>query len=430
MNKKLVRLAALGMTGLMSLSSVLGVAAAGTGYSTTIGGEKTTTMDKYLVMEAGAEVPNVDFSFTIGPGQALPATDSTVAILQGIGNPTIKWTDTDDVTVDDPTASFKLGDTVYTSLQTGDYVKGDLTGKQYAKAVGTIDFTGVQFTEPGIYRYVITETASANLPGITDDAASTRVLDVYVEDDTQSDGTKQLKIAGYVLHATASTIDAGANKGSDGNPSSSATDNTKGQASSDYKSQGYTNEYTTYDLEFSKTVTGNQASRDKYFKFTLKISDAGALNEYAVSLDNADASPQANAATKYDSMSNPATITTLANGSAEATFYLQHGQKIVVKNLPAGAKYELVEDPEDYKGTADISGADADAAKDGENALLVKDSITGLEADAVIAYTNERTGTVPTGVMLAVAPFAGLVAAGAVGMFAIGKKKKKEDDAE
>ena len=40
------------------------------------------------------------------------------------------------------------------------------------------------------------------------------------------------------------------------------------------KDKGFTNEYATQDLTFSKTVTGNQGSREKYSQFTVKISNA------------------------------------------------------------------------------------------------------------------------------------------------------------
>lgn len=96
---------------------------------------------------------------------------------------------------------------------------------------------------------------------MTNDEDATRVVDVYVNDASDADG-KKLTIAGYVLHSSESDITAGDSfLGSDG------TD-------PDGKSQGFTNEYDTSDLTFKKEVSGNQASHDKYFEFTVTITNA------------------------------------------------------------------------------------------------------------------------------------------------------------
>ena len=49
----------------------------------------STTFDKYLVMDADANVPNATFAFTVAPGTAIAATENRVAVLAGIGTPTI-----------------------------------------------------------------------------------------------------------------------------------------------------------------------------------------------------------------------------------------------------------------------------------------------------------------------------------------------------
>ena len=49
----------------MMCFSGIPVFAAGTGYSTVIGGTKTTSFDKYLVMDQQAQVPNASFTFSI-----------------------------------------------------------------------------------------------------------------------------------------------------------------------------------------------------------------------------------------------------------------------------------------------------------------------------------------------------------------------------
>ena len=69
------------------------VSAAGSRYSSAIGGNKTTTFDKYLVMREGTEVPNASFQFTIAPGtaQSYDLASGKLEVLSGIGTPTITW---------------------------------------------------------------------------------------------------------------------------------------------------------------------------------------------------------------------------------------------------------------------------------------------------------------------------------------------------
>lgn len=45
---------------------------------------------------------------------------------------------------------------------------------------------------------------------------------------------------------------------------------TDGQSASADKSSGFTNRYETNNLGFSKSVTGNQSSVNKYFRFTVE----------------------------------------------------------------------------------------------------------------------------------------------------------------
>lgn len=65
----------MGMTALMAATAFAGVgtpvlAAAGTNYGTTIEGTKTTTFDKFLVMDKQANVPNATFTYAVTAGNA------------------------------------------------------------------------------------------------------------------------------------------------------------------------------------------------------------------------------------------------------------------------------------------------------------------------------------------------------------------------
>lgn len=374
------------------------VFAAGTSYQVVKGG--STKFDKYLVMDQEANVPNASFTYTIAPGtkRIYSVDDKKVEVLAGVGTPTM--TD-EDKTTDGFQLVFKPTDTLNKTLQTGDNVKDfDPTKQGYAKKTSTVDFSGVTFTEPGIYRYVITETGKNQ--AVTNDTNDKRYLDVYVIDNKGD-----LEVSGYILHTTDSDVGMGESQGSDG------TD-------PEGKSQGFTNTYDTSNLTFKKEVSGNQASRDKYFEFTVEIKDAVPGTVYKVDITGATETSGSNAAT-IEANANKANLKELkveANGKVTQKFYLQHDQYITIQGIANGSTYTVTENEEDYKSKA--------AAVEG-----YKDPTTGkvASADLNTSYLNTREGAIPTGVIMTVAPFAAVTLLGAAGMVTI-KMRKKEDDAE
>ena len=378
------------------------VFAAETGYTGVAG--TTTSFDKYLVMDKQANVPNATFTYAVKAGtakaydvdgkkfQVLAGVDADKITMDGVGTTTkntIAYASTDS-TLNDENTMVK------------NYDKGT---EKYAKKTATLDLSAVQFTEPGVYRYIITESGTNQ--AITNDADLTRVLDVYVDDATGTDGVKKLKIAGYVLHASEDEITSGENFGT------TATDPTG-------KSQGFTNEYDTSDLTFKKEVAGNQASHDKYFRFTVNITDAVPGTVYTVDIDNADATSNRNAATITANAEkvNVTSMTVGADGTISQDFYLQHGQEIKIQGIAKDTKYEVTENKEDYKSEAKAVTGYADEV-----------SGTIASTDLKTSYKNTRSGVIPTGVIMAVAPFAAVTLLGAVGMVTI-KMRKKEDDEE
>lgn len=69
---------------IMVASASTVMAATGTNYGTTIGGTKTTTFDKFLVMDKQAEVPNASFTYAVTAGNA-KAYDVAVKEIPGTG---------------------------------------------------------------------------------------------------------------------------------------------------------------------------------------------------------------------------------------------------------------------------------------------------------------------------------------------------------
>jgi hypothetical protein len=399
----------------------LGMVSAATTYTPVAG--TSFSFNKYLIMDAGDSVPNATFSFTIAPGAAISAdtSDNTVMqVLPGVGSPTVS------------SVTFAPGDTTATAAGSnidvartnvqrggaaGDAVQLD-AGEKYATKVATVDFSGVSFTEPGIYRYIITETANAAhaAAGIIHDTDVDRVLDVYVTDN----GSGVLVVSQYVLHTEVGDVAIGGNMGSDdvdaaGDPLDDKTD-------------GFTNEYTSKDLKISKEVSGNQASRDKYFELTVTVSGIADEDVYVVSIaddadattndGNADATSGSNAATiaANAGKTNPVQVTG-AQLKAGQKFYLQHGQSVVIRGLAPNATYTVTENAEDYR-------SEVMAGKTNSGVI---GTVAGENKMAEAGFRNVRDGVVPTGIAMS-ASTGLLLVGGSLGWFIIGAKRRKEEE--
>ena len=416
------------LAGVMTAAMALPAFAA-TSYTPVAG--TSCNFNKYLIMDAGDSVPNATFSFTVAPGQARSAdtADNTVMqVLPGVGTPTIA-----DIT-------FAPTDTTATAAGTNidvarnqqartgtagtDTVQLD-AGEKYATKQATVSFSGITFDEPGIYRYIITETASAEhaAAGIIHDTDVDRVLDVYVTDD----GNGALVVSGYVLHTDDDDVVINTTMGS--------ADVETASAALDDKTDGFTNEYVSKDLVFKKEVTGNQASRDKYFEFTATLADVNDNDVFVVSLaddndanttdGNADATSGTTTATRASNQgkTNPTSVTG-AQLKAGVKFYLQHGQSIAIRGIAPNATYTVTEDKEDYKDNGNVVSGHTDARTG------VIGTIAGENKAVKTSFQNERTGIIPTGVAVTVAPFAVIALLGGARLVSLGRKKKEDEDEE
>lgn len=354
----------------------------------------TTTFKKYLVMDENANVPVANFTFKITPGAAVAASGGSRVIYAGddssrvTGFPVLKVDGTG--SSDTVITSFNPGDQTYTDRQGGDEVT--LSEKQkYAKKEVTVDFGSVDFNAPGIYRYVITETPS-NQDGIAHVGATTRTLDVFVEYENAVAGG-QLIVSKYILYTDA------------------------GDGTAETKVDGFTNTYTTKDLTLEKQVTGNQGDRDKYFAFTVRITNAVAGTVYKVDLANADASPTVDGEEKTN-----ANTLTATEGKVTAIYYLKDDQSIVIRGLTENTKYTITEAPYTADGYTTSHKID-----DGS---IVSNSSTGEQtmrtAAHKVIFTNAKQGAVPTGILLETAPYIilGLVVfAGLLALFATRRRR-------
>jgi len=374
------------------------------------GDASSCTFEKYLVMNNDATVPNVTFAFTIEAGTAIPSANGTFEVLAGPGSPSISAGQAAFTSTDSTTPEAQAGENRTIAFQTA-----DTSDEKFAVKTVTVDFSGVSFDEPGVYRYIIKESA-ATYTGVTIDSNDKRTLDVYVIDNN---GT--LEVSEYVLHTGTAAPAAGSNMGT-------ADVATEGARLSD-KSSGFTNLYATRNLTFGKEVTGNQGSKNKYFAFTLSLENAIPGTVYNVDLSLAEATSGSNSATiaANAGKTNPATITAGSDGKATAVFYLHDGQYVTVKGVAKGTAYALTENAEDYLSTEKIASSVSSYEVSGA-AVALQDAVSGTIADAAVltGYTNTRDGVIPTGVMMTAIPGIAIVLLAAFGLAFLGRKKNSQ----
>ncbi|MBR4580108.1 MAG: hypothetical protein IKO32_02620 [Lachnospiraceae bacterium] len=368
-------------------------------YSAIPGG--ATSLDKYLVLPTNLSVPGLTFSFSVTPISG--DKSATIPVYDGDESGKVELADSnkDYATVAD--AVFVAGENTTPGSASDPVVKD--TTKHYAKKTVAINFSNTLFREPGIYRYKVTETAQSSTTPI---GGLERILDVYVQDN----GSGELEIQGYVMYADESGV---LNK-------------------KDY----FENQYPSHNLYIGKKIYGNQASKDKYFRFEVTLKEAGANTTVNVGGDYTSViSTSVNGATTIDkndlanptdtSYTNPSSFTTDASKEATVVFYLQGDQYVNLMGLPESTIYSVQETNDDgyTSESADVHNFEIGTEK-------FDDSVNGTVGTENIytGFYNTKEGTIPTGVILSVAPWAiaGVVILAGVIFFAIRSRRRFEEE--
>lgn len=366
------------------------VMAAGTTYAPVNG--TNTTFDTTIYMKDTASVPNVTFHYAVAAGTAQAASNGNLAVLAGNDGVTSSGLPT-------------IADIAFTADDT------KAADGLFIKKTGTVDFTGVTYKEPGVYRYVVTETGEAQ--GVThEDKAHkqedrTKALDVYVTDK----GNGMLDVSAYVMH--------------DSESAKVAQSDTKKKL--DGKDTNFEHLLTTSDVELSKTVVGNQGSRDEYFKFTVNIKGADNGTKFIVDLANADATTKANGVNNETHV-NPALLIAGDDGTLTQDFWIQNGQSIKIQGLAGSTGYTVTEAENAYETNIAVTGDTTNVAENDINAVagkVVTDK--AVTADTTVAYTNDKSGAVPTGIVMPIAGATSIMLIGGAGVgYFILKNKKRE----
>lgn len=379
--------------------SIVPVHAEGT---TTTTPTTTATFDKYVLMKKNAHVPNATFSYTITPLSdeemrkiaVVDTNDEYLTIRNGIGQPKVSetaFTANQKTYPEQATGTTNQGSQTYTPTKE-DNVEGLDNDHKYAKTQATVDFSKVNFTQPGVYRYKVTEDATSE-KGITIDSSS-RYLDVYVEN---VNGANQ--ITGYVFHTT---------------NAAQKKDGTKPEG----KNKGFTNTYTTYNLNITNKVTGNQGYTDETFHYNVVITKLDVGEKIDVTDKDGN---------------NIGTYTADEKGTVSFTTDVKtgNGNKITINGLNEKSYYTITQTSNDYTTTATKDGSNIGLSHDGTSHTYTTPN-EELTNDDTVEFTNNRNGVLPTGIYhnnRAAFAIAGIAAMGGCLAIAVKKHRKHQEDA-
>ena len=400
----------------MMISTMVSAASTSGFTYTPIDGPSNLKLKKVIILPNETPVPEAGFAFEVAAGTAVAPTDTAYGIKPGIitgGKPSVA------------DATFTFNETKDTTPDAATTTKYDTS---CTKEVA-IDFTGVQFTEPGVYRYIITEvdavkdaTSGAKYSNTAIAKDNPIVMDVYVVDKVDSTtGDKILEIAGTTMvHAD---NEANVVPTKDGNDPAAAD-----------KTDKFVNEYPTSTLELTKTVTGNQGSKDQWFEFTITVTDptGETIDENLdIQISGQTKEPAANDATSYTAaqMKTQNNVSTIKWSALKAGYkiYLQNGDDVTIHGIPEGAKVDITEVNLDYSVTTSVTEGSGTAVTGNTAAIS---TITIADKDFLVEYTNNKEGIIPTGVLLSATPWIilGIVLIAGIVFFAIRSKKKYEDE--
>ena len=251
--------------------------------------------------------------------------------------------------------------------------------------------------------------------GITSDSVNKRYLDIFVhksdrtDEDTYDPGSAVIRV-------------------------NSGAPDADGNAGAAVKSTGFTNRYDTDSLRFSKSVTGNQASGNQYFRFTVKLTGARTSGDgdTRMGVDGTfDAQPAENMATVYDAevmaqANDGVEYVTLEQLRSGKDFYIKGGQTVLLTGIPRGMGYTVTAANEDYEPSVEITGDTEGCTVDGGS---VTDS--SLTQDTVLAFLNARNDQIPsTGVTAAFAIPAAALLTGLAGLVLLAARRIRKRASE
>lgn len=335
----------------------------------------------YLGLNAGAPVPNKTIRYTTD-NVSKPAN----ATAPDLGTLTATFSSTD--------SPKKVSDLSDTESELKKKLNA-LNRVNYAKADVSVNWSEKAFNKAGVYKYKITEQDLRESKTFNNDPSTVRYLDVYV-DASESNGEYTYSVAGTVFH-------------------NNSTDTVNDNNEMENKSLGYFDSYNSVDLKFEKKISGNQVDTEDKFSFNLSLENLEKNANYSITV------------------TGTSNTTDTFNSGTGGTYtreglQLGAGDQIELKGLPKGVKYTFTEtDSKGYTPSYPAPDSSNTVKSVGDTAttptatnFTITDDSVDQNTTSVIVNTKE--GTVPTGVIFAVAPFA--IGAVAIAAFVILKVRK------
>ena len=273
------------------------------------------------------------------------------------------------------------------------------TGHKITKTAA-VDWSGVTFSEPGIYYWKVTK--SANNGGAPEELSNNSQETWLFAFITDVNGTLTAASTGL---STTSELTA------------------KADLQDQYPA-------TTVDLSVGKTVTGNQGSKDQYFKFDISVTPAGsAARSYVIS--GFDPAATVNASPYNDGAVQPSNPVSMTGGQATTiTVWLKHGQTFKIEDLPYGSSYTVTETATGYTATYTVSGDNTNSsANDIASGSGTSVSDSSVTADSTVQFTNNKEATPPTGIdTRSAASVMGLIFASVLLVLVFAPKRREENN--
>lgn len=167
------------------------------------------------------------------------------------------------------------------------------------------------------------------------------------------------------------------------------------ESTGETKSDNFPNTYKAGELDVSKTVIGNLGDKNKYFEFKVTLTG-----------ENGKTYRDSYAVTGGSNTENPTSIKI----GKETTFLLKHGDTITIENLPYGVTYTVTE-----------------TAAAGYTTTSTGDHGTISAVDQAAEFTNNKAGSIDTGVVLNNMPYILVLAVLAAGVAVFIIRKRRED---
>ena len=433
----------------------------------------TVSFDKVILVEEGGtegvDEPYVKWKYKIRPVKD-DGTDDTinagltpdVAATYKKGTTTIS-DGTNTVPVEPGTAAMITGGTEKTAeFNAGPYAipTAVITApdKQTFTKTVSFSFDTTQFTKPGVYRFVITEsvpegankTDVEDIGGRGDDGTEKdvpyqreRFLDVYVRSKDTA-GVITYEIYGYVMHSGDTDKDHNATGNKWAQHKNSGFDGGKQKGNGKLTPQGYTR-YIPRKVKIKKKISG-LVPTDTLFPFTIQLLH-GATQTVAGN-DNKDMQIKVKYPGFTATAPNTYEIMTIDQFNA-AVRDLKHDDEVEIIGLPKSTTVVVKEQNKNFVGAvkSDLTGYKSidliDANKDtsitvGTKALKPDATSTDplsfsdpvskqlTNNDLGLLYHNHVDEITPTGVVLTVVPYAMMIFVSISMAFMFLTKRKEE----